>query len=98
MLTTEGEQYLKTPEHLLPWHVRHMLDVWTCVLAVVAGICWLCYGGACALAGHVKSSRWQKGGKGACEEPASVGKLAEPGIAAVAAAVAAAVVLVLANE
>jgi hypothetical protein len=41
-MATDGEQYLKTPEHLLPWHVRHMLDIYGALIAMVAGCVWLC--------------------------------------------------------
>lgn len=40
-MATGGEQYLKTPEHLLPWHVRHMLDVCAVLGASAVMLPWL---------------------------------------------------------
>jgi hypothetical protein len=37
-METGGDQYLKTPEHLLPWHVKHMLDVYVAIVAVAGGL------------------------------------------------------------
>ncbi len=40
-MATDGDQYLKTPEHLLPWHVRTMLDVYLALAAIFGGLIWL---------------------------------------------------------
>lgn len=40
-MATGGDTYLKTPDHLLPWHVRHMLDVYAFVAALLGGLFWL---------------------------------------------------------
>lgn len=40
-MATDGDQYLKTPEHLLPWHVRNMLDVYLALAAIFGGLIWL---------------------------------------------------------
>ncbi len=41
VIATNGDQYLKTPEHLLPWHVRNMLDVYLALAAIFGGLTWL---------------------------------------------------------
>ena len=41
VMATNGDQYLKTPEHLLPWHVRAMLDVYLALALCFAGLLWL---------------------------------------------------------
>ncbi|CAK0783984.1 hypothetical protein CVIRNUC_007187 [Coccomyxa viridis] len=41
VMATDGDQYLKTPEHLLPWHVRAMLDVYLALALCFAGLLWL---------------------------------------------------------
>ena len=41
VIATDGDQYLKTPEHLLPWHVRAMLDVYLALAAGCGGLMWL---------------------------------------------------------
>ena len=41
VIATDGDQYLKTPEHLLPWHVRTMLDVYLALAAIFGGLSWL---------------------------------------------------------
>ena len=41
VIATGGDQYLKTPEHLLPWHVRVMLDVYLALAAFFGGLLWL---------------------------------------------------------
>ena len=41
VMATDGDQYLKTPEHLLPWHVRAMLDVYLALALCFAGLVWL---------------------------------------------------------
>lgn len=41
VIATGGDQYLKTPEHLLPWHVRTMLDVYLALAAFFGGLLWL---------------------------------------------------------
>ncbi|CAL5226001.1 g8804 [Coccomyxa viridis] len=41
VMATDGDQYLKTPEHLLPWHVRNMLDVYLALAAIFGGLIWL---------------------------------------------------------
>lgn len=51
MLATGGDQYLKTPEHLLPWHVRHMLDVYVFVGALLGGLAWVSLAATRALFG-----------------------------------------------
>ena len=51
VLATGGDQYLKTPEHLLPWHVRHMLDVYAFVGALLGGLAWLSFAATRSLFG-----------------------------------------------
>ena len=41
VIATDGDQYLKTPEHLLPWHVRAMLDVYLALALFFGGLLWL---------------------------------------------------------
>ncbi len=57
-MATGGDTYLKTPEHLLPWHVRHMLDVYAFVAALLAGLLWLsCAGMRALFGGRPKQAR-----------------------------------------
>lgn len=41
VIVTDGDQYLKTPEHLLPWHVRAMLDIYLALALLFGGLSWL---------------------------------------------------------
>ena len=41
VIATDGDQYLKTPEHLLPWHVRAMLDVYLTLALFFGSLSWL---------------------------------------------------------
>jgi len=43
VIATDGDQYLKTPEHLLPWHVRSMLDIHLALALIASGLSWLAF-------------------------------------------------------
>ena len=97
-MATDGDQYLKTPEHLLPWHVRHMLDVWGFLLAVAACLCWVCIRVASALLGWKRRgvARGTKVSSGGVTVGDKWGML-RPCVAAASAALAAGLVLAAAG-
>lgn len=45
VIATDGDQYLKTPEHLLLWHVRAMLDVYLALALIFGSLFWLAAAG-----------------------------------------------------
>ena len=102
MLATGGDQYLKTPEHLLPWHARHMLDVYALLLAAGAFCTWVSIKAASALLGwrrrKVLIERKVAPGWGAAAAVDCWGGLIRPGVAATSAALAAGLVLAAAGS
>ena len=101
VMATGGDQYLKTPEHLLPWHARHMLDVWAFLAAASACCCWVAWRGARALLGwrraRVAAERKVSGGGGTVVGD-GWGGLIRPAVAAASAALAAGLVLAAAGS
>ena len=102
VLATGGDQYLKTPEHLLPWHARHMLDVYALLLAAAAFCTWAGISAASGLLGwrraRVLRERKVTPGWGAAAAVDCWGGLIRPGVAAGSAALAAGLVLAAAGS
>ncbi|CAL8466391.1 g5927 [Coccomyxa elongata] len=94
VLATGGDQYLKTPEHLLPWHVRHMLDVYAFVGALLSGLAWLSLAATRALFGGRQK---QVDDKLKARTVSNASVLFIPCVAAAAAAVGAGLVLATAD-